>query len=627
MRVIQPPFCISAEKPITLRRLAAQVAVIVFSIFTSHFSLAQDNTEAKLYQEYKAARSDSVRVVILGQLSSFYYGKKDQQKGDSIIEKQIMLAEATRNQNLILIALFGNAGYNSTNSSTRERSVKTINYINRALEYARTNGLTGYTALAYSNLANLYLADGKLDEAFKYANIGFTTALNTPNDSVKAICGLELGNIYVQKGEMLMGYKTYTNAYDIANQSEKHSLLSAVYHSISGLYKKLGSYELAKEYIFRSLEINTKNKDVDGQLEDYISLGKLYDYEIAKDYLLRAEHLADSVHNYAAKIQAQKILFSYKMVEEKPAVTFAYLDNHSGLKNLYENTGPHYLDWMIAEVYLYGNIPDSAILYFKKAEQAFDEGYDLTSKKNFLYEFADCYQKLNNIPRSIEYYTKAIDLCKTLSDLNGIKNFYNELKNLYYQQANYKLAFESGSQFEIYKDSVDQLSKEKDLALLEIDNENKKRQQDLELAQQRELRRHNLQYMGITVMVVSAFVLLIIIGMFKVSTFTIRTMGFISFIFLFEFVVMFLDRRIHDITHGEPWKIWFIKIAIISILYPLHHYTEQKLIHYLISRKLIHIRNRFSIRKFIGSFKKTPPAITAEGEEIILEKKREETVN
>jgi hypothetical protein len=33
--------------------------------------------------------------------------------------------------------------------------------------------------------------------------------------------------------------------------------------------------------------------------------------------------------------------------------------------------GPHYLDWMYGELYLYGHMPDSARHYFEKAAPLF----------------------------------------------------------------------------------------------------------------------------------------------------------------------------------------------------------------------------------------------------------------
>jgi hypothetical protein len=119
--------------------------------------------------------------------------------------------------------------------------------------------------------------------------------------------------------------------------------------------------------------------------------------------------------------------------------------------------------------------------------------------------------------------------------------------------------------------------------------------------------------MGITIFIASAFILLIALGMFRVSQLTVRALGFLSFIFFFEFIIMILDHWIHSLTHGEPLKSWLIKIVIISILLPLHHLLEHKVIHYLLSHKMLHARPRLSIRRLASLFKRpkqvaTPPA-------------------
>jgi hypothetical protein len=84
-------------------------------------------------------------------------------------------------------------------------------------------------------------------------------------------------------------------------------------------------------------------------------------------------------------------------------------------------------------------------------------------------------------------------------------------------------------------------------------------------------------------------------------------MGFFSMIFLFEFLILILDNYIHHLTHGEPWKVWLIKIGIISVILPLHHYIEEKLIHYLLSKKLILLRSRFNTARQKWKKKKPVP--------------------
>ncbi|MBK7561322.1 MAG: tetratricopeptide repeat protein [Chitinophagaceae bacterium] len=583
--------------------------IVLFFLVSLSFTAVQgqQQIEERLKQNFNAARSDSERIVRLGHLSQYYYANKNFAKGDSLIEKQIMLAEATLKQHLILLAYFGNVGYSSPGVSTKDRSKNTLVYIRRALEYAKANELTDYMALAYANLSAINNSDGQLEEAFKNANLAFTTALNTNNDSAKVISAVQLGNIYQQRSDVLMAFKTFTNAQNIAIQHPDERLLPVVYHSLASLYKKLGKNEVAKKYIHQSLAIHKREKDITGQINDNIFLAKLNNYIAGKEYLQEAVMLADSLQNVALKIEAEKILFSHMMIKEKPSLMLSYLGNNPELKNVFINTGPEYISWMLAEVYFYGGQPDSALYYFKKAEFSFSTGYDLSTRKNFFSEVADCYLALKNTPMAISYYQKSFDLSKAASDLRNLKVCSNKLKNLFEQQGDYKQAFSYSLLYDHYKDSVSLLEGERDLALLEIENVTKQQLREEELAKEKLQRKYNLQYMLITIVIATAFLLMIMIGMFKVSTFMIRLMGFLSLIFFFEFIILILDTWIHHLTHGEPWKIWLIKIGIISFLLPAHHFLEHKLIRYLLSHHLITLRSRLSVSNLFRKKKKLPP--------------------
>jgi tetratricopeptide (TPR) repeat protein len=313
----------------------------------------------------------------------------------------------------------------------------------------------------------------------------------------------------------------------------------------------------------------------------------------------------------ALKIEAEKILFSHMLLEEKPSFMLDYLESKPELKNVYLNTGAGYLEWMLAEIYLYGGRADSALFYFKKAEPSFTSGYDLVVRKNFFGELATCYDSLAMIPQAISYYHISYDLSREAADLRTLKSATGKLKDLYRVQGDYKQAYAYSLLFDNYKDSVELLGREKDLALLEIDNVARQQQRDMEFAKESQRRKYNLQYMLITIVVATVFLLMIMIGMFKVATTTIRLMGFLSLIFFFEFIILLLDNWIHHLTHGEPWKVWLIKIGIISILLPVHHYLEHKLIKYLLSRHLIIVRNRLSLTRLFGRRKKNLPKAEA----------------
>ncbi len=589
-----------------------KIGLFFHFLLFAYISAGQQLSEQYFVRKYESSKTIAEKVLSLKYLSDYYYTIKNFAKGDSVIEKLIIEAEASLNTDLALLAYFENAGYNSSGISTIERSEITKEYINRALEFAKEKNLTPYVALAYSNMAALNNTNGSTEKAFKNASLGFTTALNTTNDSAKIICAIELGNIYMQRSDVLTAFKTYTNALNISVVYKNESLLPPVFHAMANLYKRINKYELAKSYINKSRSINEKINNKAGLINDYIFLAKLSNYTGAKQHLQNAIKLAETSQNFPLKIEAERVLYFYMILSEKPSSVINYLETHEELKELFTNTGPDYLNWMKAEIYLYGGLPDSALHFFRKAENSFNAGYDLASKKAFFGEFALCLTQVNNIPEAISYNLKSMDIARTASDLNTLKANSKELKNLYQQQGQFEEALKFDNLYDRYRDSVDLLGKEKDLAILEIENETKEQQRQQELAEAALQRKYNLQYMLITMVVISAFVIMIMIGMFKVSAFAIRLMGFLSLIFLFEFIILYLDQKIHHMTHGEPWKIWLIKIVIISFLLPLHHFLEHKLIKYLLSRHLITVRSRISLSKFL---KKKEPLPDAEKQE------------
>lgn len=581
-----------------------QIVLFFHCILITMTGKSQPIVEQQLIHSIEQAPTDSARFIRMGFLADYFFAIKNFSKADSLIESRIMLAEKTTSPGLILRAYFDNAGYNSTGTSTVNRLEITKQYIDRAMAYAKANNLNDYIAMAHANLASLNATEGLLDQAITNASTGYTSSLNTDNDSAKVVCSVELGNIYLEKLNILTAYRTFINAQNIAVKHKDESLLATVYIALAKMYKKLGKDELAKLYINKSRAIHDKLHRQKSLINDYIILAKLSNYTAAKQYLQQAIDLSTEIQSFSQKIEAERILFSYILVREKPDFVNEYLQNHEELKNLFLNTGPDYLNWMQAEIYLYGGLPAQALPYFKKAENSFNSGYDLTTKKNFFSELAYCLREVNNIPEAIKYNLKSMDIAKASSDLNGMEANAKELKELYQQKANYKLALEYGNLYDSYKDSVNQLGKERDLAVLEIENEAaaQERQEQLQAAALR--RKYNLQYMFITIVVVTVFILLIMVGMFKVSTLAIRVMGFLSLIFLFEFIILVLDQKIHHLTHGEPWKIWLIKIGIISFLLPLHHYLEHKLIRYLLSRHLITVRSRISFSNLLKKKKR-----------------------
>jgi len=129
---------------------------------------------------------------------------------------------------------------------------------------------------------------------------------------------------------------------------------------------------------------------------------------------------------------------------------------------------------------------------------------------------------------------------------------------------------------------LNNMSKNDQMLVMEIDHETRQREHAAELEKQSTDRRHYLQYSAIIVIMITVFIVLLMLGSLKVPEWIIKMLGFFSFIFLFEFIVLISDHKIMEITHDEPWKILLIKIFLIAILLPLHHWIEKRVVSLLL---------------------------------------------
>jgi len=210
---------------------------------------------------------------------------------------------------------------------------------------------------------------------------------------------------------------------------------------------------------------------------------------------------------------------------------------------------------------------------------------------------------------AISYYEKALALKTQINSPAKAAAYSDVLSTLYGQIGDYQKAFYYSRQGALLKDSLQKLASQKDIALIELGNEEKRHEKELQAIAAQKLVKRNLQYMAITVFITVIFFFLIVLGMFPISKVTIKLLGYFAFISLFEFIVLLIDPFLHDLTHGQPLQIWLIKIVLIALLVPLQHFLEHKTISYLHSRKK---KYTFSIKKW-WQHQKKPTEATIDG--------------
>jgi tetratricopeptide (TPR) repeat protein len=306
------------------------------------------------------------------------------------------------------------------------------------------------------------------------------------------------------------------------------------------------------------------------------------------------------------------------MVEKKnSSLALQYLENEPDVKQSMINIGSSYYLRTLGQIYLWAKNGDSALHYLKLAEIDYVNNYDPKLKRSIFREIAQCYDELlHNIPEAIYYYSQVMDISIATNDASYIANTSFALSKLYEQQGDFTQAYLFSKKSIQYQDSLRKLSEGRDIALLNVERENRKHAEESRQAAEKLANKRNIQYMAITIAIAVVFTIMLILGMFPISKLTIKMLGYFFFISLFEFIVMVIDSFLHKITHGEPLKIWLIKIVLIAMLVPFQHYLEHGLIKFLESRKLLEARTKLKLIKWrVKPKKPVPPVKEADFEE------------
>ena len=586
--------------------------LLLLFILSQNYCVAQFKKQLdSLCVVCKKSQSDSDKVVALGKLANLYYTYKLNRQGDSVLHEQLLVAELSDNNNLILAALFGDAITNISPSATRESFDKTIQFLEKGIKYAKSQNQYEYTAIGYTRMANIFRNRGQYDKGLYNANIASQLLPNIQSDSVKAVIYIELGNTYQAKGESVSACTNYNSAFDIAVTIKSVPLQSDIYHCFSEMYRVLNNNDVAIDELKKSLSLDKENKYGAGMIRDYYDLARLTD---EKFYIDKSIQISDSLHFNRYLLDAKRLMLYYYMVAEKNSdKALSYLEKELDVKESFLNTGVAHYYRTKGQIYLYSNKADSALYYFKLVEYDFVKNFDESLSKNLFKEIAISYKLLNDIPNAISYDTKALALSKKMNDANSIASISASLSDLYELQSDYKQAFIFSKQSIEYKDSLAHLSSGRDIALLGVEREKRKHQEDIRQQEKQLNNKRNIQYMAISIAICIIFIGILVMGMFPVSKITIKMFGYFFFISLFEFIVLLIDNIfLSHATHNEPLKLWLIKIVLIALLVPLQHFLEHNLIRFLESRKLIEARTKLSLKVWRQKTKK--PTIPEEAD-------------
>jgi len=556
----------------------------------------------KLSSEYENTRDDSVKIEKLSKLAIYYSEYlADKQRADSVSQKAIDLAESSYRPGLLILAY---NRYIECNDNGIYFS-KALGYAQEAIKLSKLDNNTFSEWLSNCNLVKVYLASYKYDKALGSSYQALALADGLSNLSLKAESYLLIGQSLEGNNQKIEAFRNYLNATALAEKLRNTNLQKKCYSQLSGFYNLNKMYDKAISYKLKQVNLILKSSPVDST--EY--MWAQYDLQAinlnSNNNRLNTQNLQlvldFAIRNNNARLKNYEIaIYRSHLIEA---------DDIKQLYSLYNRQYPAELELLATEnPAMYYRLkayfseedkrPDSAYYFLSKADQLLQHDPNKILRANFYQRFGQFLLRQGKPKDAIEKYKLSYDLSHQASYFEYMLSASKNLESLFANLGDYKNAYTYSALNRALTDSINQLTKNDQLLMLEIDHESRQRELAAEQERSQTHRRHNIQYTAITIIILTLFVILMAMGSLKVPAWTIKMLGFFSFILFFEFIIMIADHKIYEITANEPWKILLIKIGLIAFLLPFHHWIEKKVIHYLIEHKLIQLP-RFSFQSIL----------------------------
>ena len=510
--------------------------------------------------------------------------------GEHYISKAVETAELSRDRRLMGTTYLNVGRRYMNNPGLTDNLQHAIGNFDRVAAIAKANDLELLQVKAFSDLSWAWIFKGDKQKALEYCDQALSIAGNSQNDTVKEMAYASMGDYYLSTSEKLLAFRNFLEALQVAEKSDNEILLNDVYEHLSRFYASIQEYGKAIDYRMKMYEQDRKAwRPLDIIRDDY-SMGDLFSRSKQQDLALKmyekAITFADSIHYDLLKIDPYFRIFNMYLYSEQYAKGYAYLMQHQSIIIFLQNIGfQFFLDQQYAMSLVERGKFDSAGYYFRRAEPDMEKRGSPDAHYYFYTSVGDYNVARKNYPQAIAYYEKAYAVAEKVKDLEEEEERARVLDSVYFLAGDYKAAHFYNIRYHAVKDSLRDMSRDADLLKMEVENDNQRRERLAREEEEKMEHRHNLQYLGFTIGLVVLFILLVMAGWFAVPAGFIRALGFVSFIFLFEFIILLADKSIQGWTHEEPWKVLVIKIGLAAVLVPLHHWLEHKVIHYLSHRK------------------------------------------
>jgi len=331
------------------------------------------------------------------------------------------------------------------------------------------------------------------DSAFRIAAEIYRISSANGDQRGVSIANMRYGNFYNLKGSYDSVKKYYKKALAIRQQLHLSEVVST-YYSLSKLYNTLGQKDSSFFFLYEAQKWCETTADKKYVSKIYTYLGGLYlDYNDtvnALRNLLIANNIARQNKDTESLIIACTELGNYHFQREhfdsalfyfkKCETLFSDRQQAIDLPDIYNNIGL---------AYTYQNNAGLAIAYYHKALSIYSKNKQLNEIALTYQNIGSTYLYIHSIDSSIHYLQAGKKLSLETGDRNIEAKCLDYLADAYSEKGNYKKAFEYRKQFGDLSDSLMNDDKIKQIAEMQAKYETEKKEQQINLLNEKTKRR------------------------------------------------------------------------------------------------------------------------------------------
>ncbi|UJP65364.1 histidine kinase dimerization/phosphoacceptor domain -containing protein [Mongoliitalea daihaiensis] len=253
-------------------------------------------------------------------------------------------------------------------------------------------------------------------------------------------------------------------------------------------FKELNKQEEGMQMLLKAVKIAEASNDQKLMAKSFMRLAEVYDFRRepqkqyatllqVKSFLQASPHLME-----LANLQSELAIYHYSEGDLDSAV---YYVNRS--LPFFEANG--FSEELGASYGTLGNVEfkkenyKEAIQYFEKALK-FNENQRNQHKAGWFFNIGYAYNKLGVVDKALEHMNKSLEIRKEINDMAGIRDSYQGLAEVSQRKGDFNNAFQYLTLYQVYKDSVFNETKNRQIAELETQYETSKKDQAIAVLEQ-----------------------------------------------------------------------------------------------------------------------------------------------